>query len=267
MSSISLIVVVVLWGLLYATARHLDRLSAYLSVFRPAAILSRHSSLVAEIIGATGILALLTVGFFWQVLLIPDTWMPAGGGDLAPFLYPNYRFAAEHLRQGVVPLWNPHLYSGAPFAADIQSGLFYPVNLLVFLFVPDLTYLWLEYLSVFHFWLAGATMYICLRLLVPQKTDDTSTTGMGSRIAPLAAFAGALAFEFSDLFIVHFGNLNMIAVAAWLPLIFLLFHHSLIRNSLGLPPAAVLGWQSPLWPATFRSPSSSCSPWVCIPYG
>src|SRR5262245_60379490 len=93
----------------------------------------------AEVIAARGLLALAAVGLFWQILFTPETWMPAGGGDLAPFLYPNYRFAAEYLRQGIVPLWNPHLYSGAPFAADIQSGLFYPVNLLLFILVPDLT--------------------------------------------------------------------------------------------------------------------------------
>ena len=96
----------------------------------------RHLPFVAEVIGATGLLALATVGFFWQILLTPNTWMPAGGGDLAPFLYPNYRFAAESIRQGVIPLWNPHLYSGSPFAADIQSGLFYPINLLAFSTCP-----------------------------------------------------------------------------------------------------------------------------------
>ncbi len=200
------------------------------------------SPFIAEAIAASTLLALATVAFFWQILLTPNHWMPAGGGDLAPFLYPNYRFAAEHLRQGIIPLWNPYLYSGTPFAADIQSGLFYPINLLVFLLVPKLTY----------FWLAGVTMYICLRLLVLPNVYPTmgqpsakQTMGqpivhqtMGQPIAPLAAFAGAIAFEFSDLFIVHFGNLNMIAVAAWLPLVFLLFHHSLIRTSLGLAAAA-----------------------------
>ncbi len=200
----------------------------------------------------------MTVGFFWQVLLTPNTWMPAGGGDLAPFLYPNYRFAAEYLRQGVIPLWNPHLYSGTPFAADIQSGLFYPINLLLFLGVPNLTFEWLEYLAIFHFWLAGVTMYLCLRLLVPARPspDPSAPLWAGiaqgkspnlqsftyaqdrSPISPLAAFAGALAFEFSDLFIVHFGNLNMIAVAAWLPLIFLFFHLSLTRLSLGWAAAS-----------------------------
>ncbi|MFN8459183.1 MAG: hypothetical protein U0401_31795, partial [Anaerolineae bacterium] len=218
------------------------------------------------------LLALLTLGFFWQILLTSSTWMPAGGGDLAPFLYPNYVFAAQHLRQGVIPLWNPHLYSGAPFAADIQSGLFYPLNLLIFLLVPNLTYEWLEYLAIFHFWLAGVMMYVCLRLLRPPTADREPLTGdqrpatgdspniqnaprtthyaprsphhtsrsspHALHLHPLAALAGAIAFEFSDLFIVHFGNLNMIAVAAWLPLVFLLFHKSLQRRSLGLAAAA-----------------------------
>jgi hypothetical protein len=137
-----------LWAALYLGLWRMSRRPAA----RPA-ILARHSARLAETVAATGLLALLTIGFFWQILFTP-AWMPAGGGDLAPFLYPNYRFAAEHLKQGDIPLWNPHLYSGVPFAADIQSGLFYPLNLLVFLLTPSLTYEWLEYLAVFHFWLA-----------------------------------------------------------------------------------------------------------------
>ena len=198
--------------------------------------------LLIELIIAAALLALVTVGFFWQILLTDQAWMPAGGGDLAPFLYPNYRFAAEQLRQGTIPLWNPHLYSGTPFAADIQSGLFYPVNLLIFFLVPELTYNWLQYLATFHFWLAGLTMYLCLRWLYPPARTKPGNVD-GSRpasivISPVAAFAGAIAFEFSDLFIVHFGNLNMIAVAAWLPLIFLLFHLSLTQSSYGLAAAS-----------------------------
>lgn len=188
---------------------------------------------VLEFLVAAGLLALVTAGFFWQILFTPTAWMPAGGGDLAPFLYPNYRFAAEQLRQGSLPLWNPHLYSGVPFAADIQSGLFYPINLLVFFWASPLTYEWLEYLAVFHFWLAGATMFLCLRWLIPPGQNS-----LPPRISAPAAFAGAIAFEFSDLFIIHFGNLNMIAVAAWLPLVFLLFHHSLVKSSFGLAAAA-----------------------------
>lgn len=159
-------------------------------------------------------LALVTVAFFWQIFFTTNTWIPAGGGDLVPFLYPNYHFAAETLKQGVIPLWNPHLYSGLPFAADAQSGLFYPVNLLVFLLTPNLTVETLQYLAIFHFWLAGFGMYLFLQF---------SPLARKLRLHPIAALTGAIAFEFSDLFIVHFGNLNMIAVAAWLPLVMLTF--------------------------------------------
>ena len=203
---------------------------------------SRINPFLTELVAAAGLLALMTVGFFWQVLLTENAWMPAGGGDLAPFLYPNYYFAAEHLRQGILPLWNPHLYSGVPFAADIQSGLFYPINWIIFFLVPEVTFEWLEYLAIFHFWLAGSMMYLCLRLLqlspAGQTVAQEATPHTHEPIPPLAAFFGAVAFEFSDLFIVHFGNLNMIAVAAWLPLIFLLYHLGLRRKSYGLAMAS-----------------------------
>jgi hypothetical protein len=200
----------------------------------------RPGRLVAEIIAASGLLAAATIGFFWQIVFTGNSWMPAGGGDLAPFLYPYYHFAAEHLRQGVIPLWNPHLYSGSPFAADIQTGLFYPVNLPVFLLAPGLDYRWLQYLAIFHFWLAATTMYMLLRLQPPaiDQHPNASLPRPAVLISPVAAFAGAITFGFSDLFIVHFGNLNMIAVAAWLPLVFLLFQHALYRRSLGLAATA-----------------------------
>ena len=43
---------------------------------------------------------------------------------------------------------------------------------------------------------------------------------------------------FSDLFVTHFGNLNMIAVAAWLPLIFLCYHRAVTEERPGMAVAA-----------------------------
>jgi len=161
------------------------------------------------------LLALTCAGFYWRILF-GGAWMPSGGGDLVSFLWPTYTFAARCLRSGVLPLWNPYLYSGMPFAADNQSGLFYPVNLLVFLLVPNLTYFVMELMSVAHVWWAGVGMYVLLRT-------------MNARRVP--AFAGALAWMFSDVFVIHFGNYNLIAVAAWLPLIFATFRLSLSREA------------------------------------
>jgi hypothetical protein len=191
----------------------------------------RNRALLCEF-GVSAVLLLATLGFFWRILFTPDAWKPAGGGDLVSFLYPTYRFAAASLRAGILPLWNPHLYGGVPFLADMQTGLFYPPNLLLFLLAPDLSYKAMEWLAVFHVFLAGLFAYLCLRYLEP-----------GRPLRVPAALLGAVAYMFSDLFIVHFGNLNLIAVAAWLPLIFLLFWRSLRGRRLGLAVGAgvVLG--------------------------
>lgn len=162
-----------------------------------------------------GLLALAAVIFFWPVVT-GQAWLPAGGGDSVSFLYPNYRFAADALRAGTLPFWNPYQYAGAPFLADNQSGVFYPPNLLLFLLWPQFSYRAIEWLVIWHFFFAGAAMYLCLRLL-----------RAGEPIRRIGALTGALAFMFSDVFITHVGNLNLIAVAAWLPLAFLGLHRAI----------------------------------------
>ncbi len=152
---------------------------------------------------AVGGLVALTAGFFWQVLL-QDYHIPIGGGDMASFIYPRYSFAAQHIAAGSLPLWLPHLYAGQPYQADIQSGLLYPLNLLVFLLIRPFTYRALEYLAILHYLIAGLSMYL-----------------LGRRLSapPLAALAGAVIWEFSGFLVAHLGHYNMLAVAVWLPLI------------------------------------------------
>jgi hypothetical protein len=92
--------------------------------------------------------------------------------------------------------------------------------LLLFLIKPDFSYRAIEALVIFHFFFAGAGMYACLRGIRP-----TGVLGWA------AALVGALAFMFSGVFIAHIGNLNLIAVAAWLPLVFLAFHTAVLAQS------------------------------------
>ncbi|MGB8647484.1 MAG: hypothetical protein WCF84_19785, partial [Anaerolineae bacterium] len=177
-------------------------------------------------IAALILLGAATFGFFWRLLLTQDIWMPAGGGDLAGFLYPTYHFAAEWWRRGVLPLWNPYLFGGQPFIGDIQSGILYPFNILTYLIANPLTYRDLELLVTLHFYIAGVGMYSLLR----WGRLGNPLAGAGDPLPALsrwACLAGAVAFEFSDLFITHFGNLNLIASAAWLPFVFLFFSRAL----------------------------------------
>lgn len=156
-------------------------------------------------VAALGLLALVTVGFFWRVAA-GQNWMPADGGDLVSFLFPSYRFAAASLRDGAWPLWNSYAYGGAPHVGDIQAGFLYPPNLLLFLLWPEFPYAALQWLSIGHIWFAGAGMYLFLV--------------RGHHLRRVAALAAALAFMFSDVFLTHFGNLNLNAVASWLPWVF-----------------------------------------------
>lgn len=155
---------------------------------------------------AGGILFLLTLGFFWR-MLSGDVYQPADGGDLVSFLFPTYRFAAGELAQGRLPLWNPALYGGAPFIGDIQAGFLYLPNLILFLLAPQFEYAALPWLAVLHFYWAGLGMVVLLRTL----------RWNGAPVNRLAALFGALAFMFSDPLLIHFGNLNLVAVLSWLP--------------------------------------------------
>jgi hypothetical protein len=167
---------------------------------------------------ALGLIALFVLVFFWPVIA-GQAWIPRGGGDSVSFIYPMYRFAAQNLWNGTIPLWNPYQYAGAPFISDNQSGIFYPFNLLLFLLNPNFSYQAIQGLVIWHFFFAGAAMYFCARLL-PQN----------EAVGRPAALIGSLAFMFSSLFITHIGNLNLIAVAAWLPVVFLALHRAIMAQ-------------------------------------
>ncbi|HVA24474.1 MAG TPA: YfhO family protein [Chloroflexota bacterium] len=170
---------------------------------------------------AIGGLAVLNIGFFWQVLFDGAT-MPSGGGDLASFLYPMYGFASHALKGGHLPLWNPYQFSGMPFAADIQSGLFYPLNLLFELAGSSFSYTNMEALAIVHYVLAGAFAYLLARSLGTSR---------------LAGTIAGLVWMWSGFLVAQLGHLNMVEVAVWLPLELLLLRLALlgIRQRLTVP--------------------------------
>jgi len=172
-------------------------------------------------LAATGGLLALVLVFFWRTLS-GDVFQPADGGDLVSFLFPTYRFAARTLAEGALPLWNPHLYGGMSFINDIQAGFLYLPNLILFRLWPDFPYVVMQWLSALHLWWAGVGTYFLIRSLRPG----------GEAVYPLAAFFGGVVFAFCDPLLLHFGNLNLIAVLAWLPWVMLAFHRALERRSL-----------------------------------
>ncbi len=141
-------------------------------------------------------LATLPVLFFWRLTFLGETlyW----GTPLLQF-YPWRSFAVQEYLSGQIPLWNPHVGLGAPLAANLQSAVFYPLNL-VYLLIPIERAMTVTVVG--HIALAGLFCYGFARLLGFSKAG---------------AFVTGLTFMFSGYVVVRAGFLSMTSVVAWLP--------------------------------------------------
>src|ERR1044071_4917420 len=71
----------------------------------------------------------------WSKIPRTDAWQHyADIGDLATQFYPSRLLQARAFQEGRLALWNPYFLGGAPFVANPQSSLFYPPNLLYYVF-------------------------------------------------------------------------------------------------------------------------------------
>ncbi len=126
-------------------------------------------------------------------------------GDLLLYFYPLRDFAAQAVREGRLPLWNPYTFMGAPFLANSQAGFFYPINI-VLSWLPVEQAVSLN--IVLHLLLATLTAYALGRL--------------GLRFGRAAAFAAGAAFGLGGYLGAQVEHLNQLQVLAWMPLLVLL---------------------------------------------
>jgi len=140
-------------------------------------------------------------------------WPPwaAGLGDGTPvhnldlsdnilYYLPVREYAASSFREGRLPLWNPYLFSGTPFLASGESGLFSPLNAFFFLFSAPRAF---GYSAALQLFLAGAFMFLLLRRMGVGRAGSTF---------------GGLVFMLNGFFIVWLEMLNLVGVALWIPL-------------------------------------------------
>lgn len=128
------------------------------------------------------------------------------GFDLFNYFYPGKVFAAEALRRGTLPLWNPDVFLGAPFLANIQMAVLYPPNAL-FSFAGFARAVALS--QWLHLALAGVGMLLVSRL----------AWGLGT----VPSLVGGLAFAGGGFFAAHMGHLNQVHAGAWLPWLVLVY--------------------------------------------
>jgi hypothetical protein len=70
-------------------------------------------------------LLFLPLVFFWRETLGLRT---LGDQDAVFWFFPAYKFVAQQIKSGSLPLWNPYQYSGAPMFAEWQAGALDPIN-------------------------------------------------------------------------------------------------------------------------------------------
>ncbi len=126
--------------------------------------------------------------------------------------YPAYVFSSRWLHGGHVPLWNPHIMCGVPFAAAGQ-GLFYPFDAIFNIMGrPDAAFGWS---ALIHLALAGLFAYSFL-----------SVIGAGRAGSVL----GGIVFMFNGWLAAWMLLPNFLHAGIWLPLMLCLYELSIKRK-------------------------------------
>lgn len=149
--------------------------------------------------GALASLALLTALAAGNRFVF-DNWLARF--DFYTFFVPWYAFLGERLRAFDIPGWNPHLFSGTPFAGDPESGWMYLPAMLAFPFFHVLT--GFKVMAGLHLAIAGVSTYAFSRVL-----------GM----SPVAALVAAVAYVVGPLLQWNtYCCLVLAQFATWIPL-------------------------------------------------
>jgi hypothetical protein len=183
---------------------------------------------------ALALLAALVAIFFWRILtpnLADRASFPPG--DFAHQFWAFATLEARELAAGRLPLWNPYTYSGAPFWADIQSAVLYPLSLLTVWLGgrSEMSLYALEVEAIGHFWLAGAFTYLFARRITRRRD---------------AALLGAVTFAFGG-YLTGYPSQQLAVLEAnvWLPLILYCLDRALVDRAAGvttLRPSPRIGW-------------------------
>jgi hypothetical protein len=126
------------------------------------------------------------------------------GSDMFLQYFAWREFGFRELAKGNLALWNPHIFSGAPYFGGMQGALLYPPNWLFIVLPTPVAINWSVALHVFAI---GAFMFFWMR----QRGLSAAPSFFA---ATLAMFCGAF---FPHVFA---GHLPQLSAMTWSPLIF-----------------------------------------------
>ncbi|MBW3636037.1 MAG: hypothetical protein KY445_06160 [Armatimonadetes bacterium] len=162
---------------------------------------------------------------FWSRVLLTDQvllpgamlrgFAPFGNDPNAPWTilqwdalaqyFPWRHYAAQSLRGGEIPLWNPFQFSGTPFLANAQSAVLYPLNL--------------------PFWIFDTARAFGIAAFAHSILASFATYFLARRwnLSRAAAVVAATIYTFCGYLSAWALLPTLFATASWLPLCLLLF--------------------------------------------
>ncbi len=148
----------------------------------------------------------VVVLFFWKIVFTSQ-FSVLLDYEAANQGYAPHHFAAATLKQGAIPLWDPYTYAGRSFIGEMQTALFYPPKLLLYLSPLDQS----GFLSqrAFHqFKVLAHLLAACFMFLLAW---ELGLTGFGAFVASLCFSLGGFVSK-----LVWPDTLN---TSIWLPLV------------------------------------------------
>lgn len=118
-------------------------------------------------------------------------------------IYVWKEFSMRSIMQGIIPLWNPYEMSGKPQLGNFQSGVFYPLNIILLL--GSFSQSWSIFIMMQSV-LAGLFMYLYLKNL---------------KLHTLSSLMGAIIYIFCGFNIAWLEWGNIVHTGLWLPLLLL----------------------------------------------
>ncbi len=135
--------------------------------------------------------------FFWKPAF---THLIFARGDTFLYFYPYWDYRAQSLLAGHLPLWNPYLFMGAPFLANSQAGVLYPLNWPLIFFPAPVA---VKISILLHLLIAASGAYGFARRALGQSA--------------LGALLSAMLFALGGYLTSQVEHVNQLQGLAWFP--------------------------------------------------
>ncbi|RUA17670.1 MAG: hypothetical protein DSY55_01760 [Clostridia bacterium] len=129
-------------------------------------------------------LAALTLAVLVTYARVLFTPLIPASGDFLSYFAPYWQMLNEALRAGRLPLWNNYIFAGAPFQANPQTEVFYPLRWPLIFLSAEKGILWT---AALHAWLAGVFGYFLVRRLLQSAIRNPQSEIHDVSLPALAA--------------------------------------------------------------------------------